>query len=232
MPNAFGKQQLSTWFHPGQTEALHIGGALGLTVLALFSIFYGLGGHGFINSNEALYVELAREMSETGHWAVPTLNGVPYLEKPPLFAWLLALGYYLAQALEITSIEFAVRLVTASATLVLVAMVCHFSALWRLSRAGITAGIVLSTSLGINVMSRVAMPDMLLTLLFSAALFCIPLAIHRQSRFWWRVAAACTGAAAMVKGPVAMALVLLIVTCTFIAIPQWRSEMLRLLRDL
>lgn len=38
--------------------------------------------------DEGRYAGVAWEMFSTGHWAVPTLNGLPFFHKPPLYYWL------------------------------------------------------------------------------------------------------------------------------------------------
>lgn len=40
--------------------------------------------------DEGRYVGVAWEMMRTGDWLVPTLNGLPYFHKPPLFYWITA----------------------------------------------------------------------------------------------------------------------------------------------
>ncbi|WBY02592.1 glycosyltransferase family 39 protein [Ramlibacter tataouinensis] len=40
--------------------------------------------------DEGRYVGVAWEMLRSGDWAVPTLNGLPYFHKPPLFYWITA----------------------------------------------------------------------------------------------------------------------------------------------
>lgn len=40
--------------------------------------------------DEGRYVSVAWEMIRSGDWLVPTLNGLPYFHKPPLFYWLTA----------------------------------------------------------------------------------------------------------------------------------------------
>lgn len=40
------------------------------------------------NPDEGRYVEIPREMVESGDWVTPRLNGVLYFYKPPLFYWL------------------------------------------------------------------------------------------------------------------------------------------------
>jgi 4-amino-4-deoxy-L-arabinose transferase-like glycosyltransferase len=41
--------------------------------------------------NDALYADVARTMVEGGDWLNPQIHGVPFLDKPPLFYWVLAL---------------------------------------------------------------------------------------------------------------------------------------------
>jgi 4-amino-4-deoxy-L-arabinose transferase-like glycosyltransferase len=40
--------------------------------------------------DEGRYVGVAWEMVRSGHWLVPTLDGLPYFHKPPLFYWITA----------------------------------------------------------------------------------------------------------------------------------------------
>ena len=47
-------------------------------------LLYGLDSFALRDNNEGLYAEIAREMLSTGDFIVPHLNGVPYIEKPPL----------------------------------------------------------------------------------------------------------------------------------------------------
>ncbi len=59
-----------------------------LALLPLFSL--GLSNHGLWTADEPREAEIGREMALTSHWAVPTLNQKPFLEKPPLYYWVLA----------------------------------------------------------------------------------------------------------------------------------------------
>src|SRR4051812_3184468 len=43
--------------------------------------------------DEGRYAEIPREMLVRGDWVVPYLQGQPYLDKPPLFYWLVMLAY-------------------------------------------------------------------------------------------------------------------------------------------
>src|SRR5262249_12576872 len=44
---------------------------------------------------EGRYAQIPREMLERGEWTVPYLQDEPYLDKPPLFYWLVMLSYQL-----------------------------------------------------------------------------------------------------------------------------------------
>ena len=62
----------------------------GLAALALSTLLPFLSPRPFFSPDEAFYAQVAREMAETGDYVVPRFDGQPWLEKPPLVAWLLS----------------------------------------------------------------------------------------------------------------------------------------------
>lgn len=58
-----------------------------LTALCGVVYFTGLTARGLANWQEAQRAQAAREMQQRGDWIVPTIEGRPYLAKPPLFYW-------------------------------------------------------------------------------------------------------------------------------------------------
>ena len=56
--------------------------AIGLPLLVL--------GSPLIEIDDARYAEVPRAMATSGDWIVPSLNAMPYVEKPPLWYWLAA----------------------------------------------------------------------------------------------------------------------------------------------
>lgn len=66
-----------------------------LCVLVLGSLiwFGNIGLRVLSEPDEARYAEIAREMLASGDWITPHLNGIPYLEKPPLQYWATAIAY-------------------------------------------------------------------------------------------------------------------------------------------
>ena len=57
--------------------------------------FANLGSRDLLHPDEGRYAEIAREMSVTGNWVTPRLNGLKYFEKPPLQYWITAGAYRL-----------------------------------------------------------------------------------------------------------------------------------------
>jgi hypothetical protein len=47
----------------------------------------------FFSPDETSCTQVAREILETRDFVVPTIDGTPWLEKPPLVYWLLAVAY-------------------------------------------------------------------------------------------------------------------------------------------
>lgn len=76
----------------------------------------GTIGYHLCDFNEILVAEIAREFLDTKMWAVPTLNGTPFLEKPPLVYWIVALSFKIFGindwAARIPSLLFAIGTLT------------------------------------------------------------------------------------------------------------------------
>src|SRR4029453_3956957 len=68
-------------------------GAGAVLALALLMLLPCLGRMAALDTTDARYLEVAREMRESGDWIVPRLAGVVHLDKPPLTYWAAAAGY-------------------------------------------------------------------------------------------------------------------------------------------
>ena len=223
---SFLLKQRRYWILAQDSRIFYLVGFAGLCALTLLVVFYRLGDHGIVNGNESLYIESAREMLLSRNFAIPTLNGLPYLEKPPLLIWLLAFFIHL-----FGTSEWVARLVTALATLALIISISRFSKLLRISTTGISAGLFLITSVGIDVMSRVAMPDMLLTTLFTTGCINFLAALQTQRRGYLRLCAALLGAASLIKGFLPIVLFTIILATFYWQQDYRRADILKLIRD-
>ncbi len=129
-----------------------------LTVMSLL-LFFGLGGTVITDPEEAVYAEVSREMYSASAAVVPTLGGDDFFEIPPLQYWTQMLGYRL---FGINSL--GARAINALCGLTTI-MILFFSARSPLgSRTAFNSALILGSSVLVIYLSRVAMPDMLLTL--------------------------------------------------------------------
>ena len=64
-------------------------------VAAYLAFFYQLGNFAFLGADEARYARIGEEMNLRGQYVTPTLNFLPWLEKPPLLFGLEAFSFHL-----------------------------------------------------------------------------------------------------------------------------------------
>lgn len=78
--------------------------SLSLFFLLLGIAWFASGGlRPLLEPDEGRYAEIPREMALSGDWVTPHLNGVAYLEKPPLQYWGTAAAYTLFGKNELTA---------------------------------------------------------------------------------------------------------------------------------
>ena len=113
--------------------------------LALLATFLWLSATNWMRPlalpDEGRYVGVAWEMLRTGEWLVPTLNGMPYFHKPPLFYWLSA-----ASMSVFGANVWAARLPPALAATAAAWVLLLFVRRWVDARTGRTAWLVLLTT--------------------------------------------------------------------------------------
>ncbi len=135
-----------------------------LLLLLGTAVFYlaRLGAAGLYDPNEGMYAEIPREMVLLRDWLTPRFNFIRYFEKPPLLYWLTALTYQLLGFSELSA-----RLVTVLAAIGGVAVTYGIGRdLWG-RRAGLVSGVILATSFGYFIFSRIVLTDMLFTALLA-----------------------------------------------------------------
>lgn len=157
----------------------------GHIVLSRFVVLFGLifltylGTTGFLplmGRDEPRYVQIGREMLDSGDWITPHLGGFTWFEKPVLLYWMVAASFGVFGASE-----WAARLGPALCGLGTVALV------WWLARATSEkwanwSAIALATCGGMLAFSHGATFDIVLT-------FCLTLALAA----WWKAQAATDG---------------------------------------
>ena len=124
------------------------------------------GARWSINTHEMLYAQSAREMVASGDWMIPTLVGLPRVEKPPLTSWLIGLAIKLFHQES----EWVVRLPSVISAIAAALIIAHFSARFFGVRTGLLAGLIQLSSVWVLIVGEEAVPDMLLCATVSGAL--------------------------------------------------------------
>lgn len=169
------------------------------TRFALLAVLFLVGGLHVLSAGvpdifdelPGQYAATAWEMVGSGVWLIPTLDGIPRLQKPPLVYWLTASSLSL-----LGRNEFAARLPTAFALVGLLLVTYALGAqLYGPSRGVVAAGI-LGTSFGMVALGKLIMPEPFLALGIVLTLFAVVRAVEDpERRRWWVLAA--WGAAAL-----------------------------------
>jgi 4-amino-4-deoxy-L-arabinose transferase-like glycosyltransferase len=153
--------------------------------------------------DEGRYAEIPREMLQRGEWVVPYLQGEPYLDKPPLFYWLVMLSYR-----ALGAHDWAARLVPALAVhgCILLTYLLGRRALG--DRPAFWGAALLAMAPAFAGMGRLLLLDGLLTFWMTLALLALFEALRGEKMRWgwWLLAAAACGLAGLTKGPVALVL--------------------------
>ncbi|MEA3140263.1 MAG: hypothetical protein QOK23_2432 [Gammaproteobacteria bacterium] len=174
------------------------------------------------NPDEGRYAEIPREMLTDSDWVIPHLNGLDYIEKPPLQFWATALAY---RVLGVN--EFSARLYTALTALATVALVGLLAGrLWS-PATGWRAAAVLSGMLIFIILGQLVTLDMSLTFYMTASLagFLLAQCSAEKARRWMLVAWIAAALAVLTKGVVAAAIpaaVLLIYSLMSRDFTPWR----------
>src|SRR6202034_620732 len=175
---------------------------LGLAVFAAVLWLATLSLRPLFNTDEGRYAEIPREMLSGGDWVIPHLNGLAYIEKPPLQYWATALSYGL-----LGPTAFAARLYSALTALGTVFLVwLAATRLWG-ADAGRRAVPVLCGMLMFVALGQMLTLDMSLTFYMTLSLAGFLLAQRSAlSRGWMLLAWAAAGCGVLTKGLVAAAI--------------------------
>lgn len=128
--------------------------------------FWELGSFPLLDPDEGMYAEIAREMLTSGDWTVPRFDGVVYIEKPPLMYWLTAATYALAGPSE-----FSARFWKVASMLGTIALTAGLGRRLFSPRVGALSGVILATTLGAFLFSRITQMDPLFVFAVTLAVY-------------------------------------------------------------
>ena len=151
---------------------------------------------------DAVQAQIARNMITSGDWVTARLDGIPYLEKPPLVYWAMA-GSYKIFGVH----DWAARIPIALSAIALALLTAAFG-MWAFGkRAGFYAGLCISTCIGLFLFTRILIPDVMLTFTTALAMWAFLRALddgEPHARAWAAILAASLGIGLLLKSMVAM----------------------------
>ncbi|HEV8523064.1 MAG TPA: glycosyltransferase family 39 protein [Terriglobales bacterium] len=175
---------------------------------------------------DAVQAQIARNMLESGDWVTARLNGVKYLEKAPLPYWLMAVSY------RVFGVHDWVARLWLVLTAIALCLVTRRFGRWAFGeQAGLYAGLVLATCIGLWLFTRILIPDAALTLTIIVGLWSLLRALdddEARPRRWALLLAASLAAGLLLKGligivfPIGAAFLYLVITRQLFARRTWR----------
>jgi 4-amino-4-deoxy-L-arabinose transferase-like glycosyltransferase len=175
---------------------------------------------------DGVQAQIARNMLQSGDWVTARLDGVAYLEKSPLKYWMMAVSFAI-----FGPHDWAARLPIGLATVLLCWVVARFGAWAFGERAGLYAGLTMATSIGLFLFTRILIPDVILTLTITVALWGLLRALdEREQRpgLWALGMWASMGTGLLLKGliaavfPIAAAVLYLALTRQLFVRRTWK----------
>ncbi len=199
------------------------GWAIGCFIIASgLILFYNLWTRSLENHDYPRYAEVAREMIRSGDWVVPHCNGKIFIDKPPLFFWLISLPSSLYGSVT----PFIARLPSAlSAWIGVILLVFWGRDIYRTTQAGLIAGGSLLSSYQFFYQARLAKTDVVLCLLilFSLYFFYLGYWEPRKRRYLFHsLSFFFMGLGTLTKGPFGLFIPFLLMAIFLIKERRWR----------
>ena len=167
---------------------------------SLVMLLWGVGSYGLYEPHEGHFAGVGREMVLTGNWTTPHLNGSPYLNKPPLQYWSIALCNLLFGINE-----FSARLPSVLYGWLGVVLAWRWASRVFGRQAGRAAAAMLTVSAGWFLFTHQAMIEILLATLTLWSLYALWKALQEPARRGhWLGFYLLLALALLAKGPVAV----------------------------
>lgn len=170
-------------------------------LVAYLTLFHALGDLPYLGSDEPRYARIGEEMAASGDLVTPTLEGRPWMEKPPLLFWLESLSFRILSPSELSA-----RLPVALIGLLGAIGLALFARFLEGERACLITFLALLTNFLYVAFCRAASTDLLFSTMLSAAFMCGFLASWTPARIWPAACGLLLGLAVLAKGPVALVL--------------------------
>ena len=205
---------------PSTQPSLYSTPARAWTLLALVFIavyFAALFSPSLLDDADATHAQAAQHIATTGDWVTLYVNGIRYLEKPPLPYWIVAVDYRL----------FGFNVFATHLPMALAVLGCAFIVwLWARrawgDRAGFYSALAMQTSVGVFLFTRTLIPESILTFCLILAVYTFLTGIEDRQPSRLYLAYASLALALLAKGLIAPVFFLAAVIPYLIVTGEWR----------
>jgi Dolichyl-phosphate-mannose-protein mannosyltransferase len=189
--------------------------ALFVFLIALAALLHGAtaGWGDLYSETDSQYAGAAREMIESHQWFLPTNDGIPRLQKPPLLYWLIIASYKIFGVNAATA-----RLPIAAAIVATVALTFLIGERLRDYWHGFLAGLIYLSFCGTFLLGRIIMPEPVFSAFVAGGIFCAICGYQRRRyrRLWFGGWWICAALACVTKS--VLGLIYLAAVVSFLAI--------------
>ncbi|MGA7274936.1 MAG: glycosyltransferase family 39 protein, partial [Candidatus Udaeobacter sp.] len=156
-----------------------------------------IGSGDLYSETEGQYAGAAREMVESHQWLLPTNDGIPRLQKPPLLYWLIIISFKLF-GVNAAAARLPVALAVVASVALIFLIGEKLTDYWR----GFIAGLIYLSFCGTFLLARIVMPEPLVSALIAGAMFCAVSGYQRRRhrRAWFAGFWICSAFACLTKG--------------------------------
>src|SRR5881227_3507458 len=134
--------------------------ALFVILIALAALLHvaTIGSGDLYSQTEGQYAGAAREMVMNHHWLLPTNDGIPRLQKPPLLYWLIIVSFKLF-GINAAAARLPVALGVVATVALIFLIGEKLTDYWR----GFIAGLIYLSCCGTFLLARIVMPEPLVS---------------------------------------------------------------------
>jgi 4-amino-4-deoxy-L-arabinose transferase-like glycosyltransferase len=173
--------------------------ALFAILIALAALLHvgTIGSGDLYSQTEGQYAGAAREMVETHQWLLPTNDGIPRLQKPPLLYWLIIVSFKLF-GINAAAARLPVALAVVASVALIFLLGEKLTDYWR----GFIAGLIYLSFCGTFLLARIVMPEPLVSAFIAGAIFCAVCGYQRRRHrpAWFAGFWICSAFACLTKG--------------------------------
>lgn len=170
-----------------------------LLAVCMFLFLFDLGNMALTDPNETFYAQTAKEMFESGKWAIPVVLGKCQFEKPALYYWLILASYK-----QFGVNEFSARLPSVVFGIAGIIGIYLLARLLFSPLCGLLSGLIMSTCVQYLALARGCVTDMVLMVFILFCLFFFLLAWTEKKKLYYLLSSVMAALAVLTKGPVGL----------------------------